>query len=115
MFVVLFFPLLLARETACKREKKAFFIPRMMNSNSSSWASYCSSASDFLPIEESGAACFAELLLKFCCFQLNIEAAVSALIRPLVVAPPTRLIKTILPHTPYIAPGILYKCIGFHF
>jgi hypothetical protein len=77
--VVLFFPLLLARETACKREKKTFFIPRMMNSNSLSWASYCSSASDFLPIEESGAACFAELLLKFCCFQPNIEAAVSAL------------------------------------
>jgi hypothetical protein len=61
-------------ETACKREKKAFFITRMMNSNSLSWASYCSSASDFLPIEESGAACFAELLLKFCCFQPNIEA-----------------------------------------
>jgi hypothetical protein len=77
--VVMFFPLLLARETACKREKKALFIPRMMNSNSLSWASYCSSASDFLPIEESGAACFAELLLKFCCFQPNIEADRNAL------------------------------------
>ena len=52
----------------------------MMNSNSLSWASYCSSASDFLPIEESGAACFAELLLKFCCFQPNIEADRNALI-----------------------------------
>jgi hypothetical protein len=77
--VVLFFSLLLAQGTACKREKKAFFIPRMMNSNSSSWASYYSSPSDFLPIEEFGAACFAELLLKFCCFQPNIEAVVSAL------------------------------------
>jgi hypothetical protein len=51
----------------------------MMNNNSLSWASYCSSASDFLPIEEFGAACFAELLLKFCCFQLNIEADRNAL------------------------------------
>ena len=51
----------------------------MMNSNFSSWASYCTSASDFLPIEESGAACFAELLLKFCCFQPNIKAAMNAL------------------------------------
>jgi hypothetical protein len=64
-----------------QEREKTFFIPRMMNSNSLSWASYCSSASDFLSIEESGAACFAELLLKFCCFQPNIEVAVSALNR----------------------------------
>jgi hypothetical protein len=51
----------------------------MMNSNSSSWASYCSSIADFQPIGESGAACFAHLLLKFCCFQPNVETGVSAL------------------------------------
>jgi hypothetical protein len=77
--VVLFFPLLLAQETACKREKKAFFITRRMNSSSLSWASYCSSVSVFLPFEESGAACFAELLLKFCCFQPNRKADKNAL------------------------------------
>jgi hypothetical protein len=79
--VVLFFPLLLAQETTCKREKKAFFIPRMMNSTSSSWASYCSSIADFQLIREFGAACFAHLLLKFCCFQPNVEAGASALIQ----------------------------------
>ena len=77
--VVLFFPLLLARGIACKREKKAFFIPRMMNSTFSSWASYCSSIANFQPIGESGTACFAHLLLKFCCFQPNVETGASAL------------------------------------
>ena len=76
---MLFFPVLLARGTSCKREKKSFFIPRMMNSTSSSWASYCSPIADFQPIGEFGAACFAHLLLKFCCFQPNVEADASAL------------------------------------
>jgi hypothetical protein len=77
--VVLCFPLLLARETACKREKKAFFITRMMNSSSLSWASYCSSASDFHSSEEADAACFGCLLLIFCYFQPNIESDKNAL------------------------------------
>ena len=42
-------------------------------------ASYCSSIADFQPIGESGAACFAHLLLKFCCFQPNVEVGASAL------------------------------------
>ena len=65
-----------------RERRKPFLFPRMMNSNSLSWASYCSSASDFLPIKESSVACFAELLLKFCCFQPNIKADRNALRQP---------------------------------
>ena len=46
----------------------------MINSNFSSWASYCLPISDFQPIGKSGAACFAYLLLKFCWFQPDIKA-----------------------------------------
>ena len=68
-----------AGDSLQEREKSFFFIPRMMNSNSSSWASYCSSIADFQSIRESGTACFAHLLLKFCCFQPNVETGASAL------------------------------------
>jgi hypothetical protein len=77
--VVLFFLLLFVQETICKREKKAFFITRRMNSSSLSWASYCSSVSDFHSSEEADAAYFDCLLLIFCCFQPNIESDNNAL------------------------------------
>jgi histone H3 len=45
-----------------------------MNSNSSNWVSYCSSIAHFQPFGEFGAACFAHILLKFGCFQPNVQA-----------------------------------------
>jgi hypothetical protein len=57
-----------------RERKKAYFIPRRMNSSSLSWASYCSSASEFRPNEEADVVCFAEFLLYFFGFQPNREA-----------------------------------------
>ena len=66
LLLVLLFPLFLARETECKREKKkAFFIPRKINSSSLTWASYCSSALGICPNEEADIVCFAEVFVKF--------------------------------------------------
>ena len=59
--------------------KKPFLFPRMMNNTSSSWASYCSSIACFRSIGESGVGSFAHVLLKFGCFQPNVQAGVSAL------------------------------------
>jgi hypothetical protein len=50
-----------------------------MNSNSSSWRSHCSSISSFRSNGESGAGHFLHILLKFGCFQPNINSTVSAL------------------------------------
>ena len=44
-----------------------------MNSSSLSWASYCLSASEFCPKEETDAKCFAELFVIFLSFQPNRE------------------------------------------
>jgi hypothetical protein len=62
-----------------EREKKAFFIQIRMNSSSLSWASYCSSAYEFRPKEETDAKCFAELFVIFLSFQPNRKADENAL------------------------------------
>jgi hypothetical protein len=78
--VVLFFPLLLVRETACKREKKAFFNSVRVNSSSLKRASYCSFASEICPIEEFaavGCLLFFLILLVFCPKEEPIANALS--------------------------------------
>jgi hypothetical protein len=79
LLLLLFFPLCLARETACKREKKAFFIPVRMNSSSLSWASYCSSTLDFHPFEESDVSFIWLIFLFLADFQPNTKSNANAL------------------------------------
>jgi hypothetical protein len=60
-----------------------------MNSNSLNWVSYCSSIAHFQPFGEFGAACFAHILLKFGCFQPNVQAdnwGLGPTIRQLVIS-----------------------------
>jgi hypothetical protein len=61
-------------------KKESFLFPQLMNSSSSNWGSYCSSIAHFQPFGEFGAACFAHILLKFGCFQPNVQADNNALI-----------------------------------
>ena len=66
-----------------------------MNSSSLSWASYCSSTSDFHSSEEADAACFGCLLLIFCCFQPNIESDRNALReRKVAIGSPSFVVMT---------------------
>ena len=53
-----------------------------MNSSSLSWASYCSSALEFRPKEETDAKCFVELFVIFLSFQPNKKAGENALSCP---------------------------------
>ncbi len=50
-----------------------------MNSGSSRWGSDCLSIAHFQPFGEFSAACFAHTLLKFGCFQPNVQADNNAL------------------------------------
>ena len=62
-----------------EREKKAYLILRRMNSCSLSWASYCSSASEFRLNGESAVRWFSEFFIIFLGFQRKEEADNNAL------------------------------------
>ena len=70
---------MLFRSKLARERKKAYLIPLRVNSCSFTWASYCSSASEFHPNEEADAVCFAELFVIFLSFQPNREADENAL------------------------------------
>ena len=61
------------------KKKKSFLFSQLMNINSSSWRSYCSSMACFRSNGEFGAGSFLQILLKFGCFQPNVNSTVSAI------------------------------------